>query len=465
MEISGQISAPGIGSGLDVGGIVDQLVAAERAPVGNRLAANAARANEELSAIGQLKSSLATFRDALSTLTDPAEFQQRTVTIDTEGKFTATATSAAVPGFYDVEVLALASRHKLASQAFVDTTTSVGTGTLTIAVGAQSMGIEILDGENTLADIRAAINDATDNPGIVATIVNAQDGAHLIFTSTKTGVSQEISITASGGDGGLSAFDWNDAPGPPPEMNEIQAGADAQLNVDGFAITSASNAITGAIEGVTLNLVDTDPGTTIRLSIGLDDNAAEKSVGKFIEAYNELIGTISELTAFDVDTEIAGPLLGDAATRSIKSSLRRELTQSVPDTGALFSTLAEIGITTNANGTIELNDDKLATAIAGDFDAVGRLFGAADSGIAVRMDAVLEIVLGNDGRIETREVALRDRLDRIEDQNAVLDRRMESVRQRLRRQFDAMDQLVAQLNSTSSFLTLQLASLPKIRQS
>jgi len=458
------ISATGIGSGLDVTGIVDQLVAAERAPVGNRLAANGARANEELSAIGKLKASLAKFRDALSTLSDPGEFQQRTVSIETEGIFTATTTSAAVPGFYDIEVTSLARRHKLASQAFADTVTPIGTGTLAITAGAQSIDIEILDGENTLSDIRTAINDAEDNPGIVATIVNAEDGAHLVVTSTETGASQEISIAASGGDGGLAVFDW-DAVSGTGAMNEIQAGADAQLNVDGFAITSADNAISGAIEGVTLNLVDTDPGSTIRMSIGLDASAAEKSVDKFVDAYNEVIGTISELTAYDIENQIAGPLLGDVATRGIKSSLRRELTAVVPDLGATFSTLAEIGVTTTASGTIELDSEKLSVAIAGDFDAVGRLFGATDTGIAVRMDTILETILGDDGRLETREEALQERLDRIDDQNSVLDRRMEAVRERLRRQFDAMDRLVAQLNSTSSFLTQQLANLPKIQSS
>jgi len=457
-----ELSAPGIGSGLDVAGIVDQLVAAERAPVGNRLTANEAKANEELSAIGTLKSSLAAFQEALGKLSDLGEFQTRTVSIDTEGFFTATATSVAVPGFYDVEVNSLAARNKLASQAFVDTGTAIGTGTLSMTVGAQVMDLEILDGENTLADIRSAINDAPDNPGVVATIVNAEDGAHLVITSTETGASQEISIVASGGDGGLAIFDWDGATDS-GAMAQVQAGADASLTVDGFAITSSKNAITGAIEGVTLNLEDADPGTTMRLSIGLDNEVAEKSVDKFIEAYNDLIGTISELTAFDAETQLAGPLLGDPTARGIKSALRRELSQIVPDTGAVFRTLAEIGVTTNPNGTLELDSEKLATSIAGDFDAVGRLFAGADNGIAVRMDAILGGILDTSGQIESREEALKERLERITDQREVLDRRMDAVRERYSKQFNAMDALVAQLNSTSGFLQNQLANLPKIQ--
>lgn len=458
------ISAPGIGSGLDIAGIVDQLVAAERAPAGNRLDANAARANTELSAIGKLKSALATFREALANLADLDEFQQRTVDFDTEGVFSAATTSAAAPGFYDIEVVALATNHKLASQAFVDTATAIGTGTLSITVGGATSDIEILDGANTLADIRTAINEAEDNPGVIATIVTAEDGAHLIVTSRDTGVSEEISILASGGDAGLAVFDWDAATGT-GSMNEIQAAADAQIDVDGFKINSGSNSIAGAIEGVTLDLESAAPGSPVRMTVGLDNNAAEQSVDKFVDAYNEVLGTISELTAFDTETQIAGPLLGDATTRGIKSSLRRELTAVVPDTGAIFSTLAEIGITTESNGTIELDSEKLSAAISSDFDAVGRLFAKADNGIAVRMDSILESILDPDGQIESREDALKERLDRIEDQREVLDRRMEGVRERLRLQFDAMDRLVAQLNNTSSFLSQQLANLPKLTSS
>lgn len=455
-----EISAQGIGSGLDIGGIVEQLVAAERAPVGNRLNLQEARANSELSAIGTLKSGLATFRDAVATLSDLAEFQKRTTSVDVEGLISGIASSAAVPGSYDIEVLSLASIHKLASRAFADTVTPIGTGTLSITVDGQTSDIDIVDGTNTLADIRNAINEAADNPGVLATIVTADDGAHLIVTSQDTGVDQEITIAVSGGDGGLVDFEFDPGPGPPDPMTEQQAASDASLEIDGFAITSTRNTVSNAIEGVTIDLLAAAPGTLTTLQIGLDQDAAKAAVNTFVDAYNELVGTISELTAFDAENNIAGPLLGDATTRGVKSALRRELSESVSNTGAVFSTLAEIGITTQADGTLELDDDKLTAAISSDFDAVGQLFAQTDNGIAVRMDAILEIVLDGDGQIESREGTLQERLDRIADQREVLDRRMEAVRERLQRQFNAMDQLVAQLNNTSSFLSQQLSRLP-----
>ena len=454
-----EISAQGIGSGLDIAGIVEQLVEAERAPVGNRLNLQEARVNAELSAIGKLKSALATFRDALSTLTNLGDFQKRTTSVDIEGLIAGIATSAAVPGSYDVEVRSLASIHKLVSQAFVDTETAIGTGTLSITVNGQTADIDIADGENTLADIRTAINESPDNPGVLATIVTADDGAHLVLTTQDTGANQAMTIAATGGDGGLDVFEFDPGLGI-ANMTEHQAASDALVEIDGFSIASQRNTISNAIEGVTIDLLAAAPGTIAKLQIGLDEGAAKEAVHTFVDAYNELVGTISELTAYDVENNIAGPLLGDATTRSIKTGLRRELSQFVPDTGAVFSTLAEIGIQTDADGTLELDETKLSENIALDFDAVGQLFAQADNGVAVRMDAILGIVLDGDGTIESREDALRERLDRIEDQREVLDRRMEAVRERLRRQFDAMDQLVAQLNNTSTFLSQQLSRLP-----
>jgi len=454
-----EISAQGIGSGLDIAGIVEQLVAAERAPVGNRLNLQEARANTELSAIGKLKSALATFRDAVATLTNLGDFQKRTTAVDVEGLIAGIATSAAIPGSYDVEVFSLASGHKLVSQAFTDTVTPIGTGTLSITVNGQTADIDIADGTNTLADIRDAINESVDNPGVLATIVTADDGAHLIVTSQDTGANQAITIAATGGDGGLTVFDYDPAPGA-DAMTEHQAVSDALVEIDGFAISTPRNTVSNAIDGVTIDLIDAAPGTLVKLQIGLDQDAAKVAVNTFVDAYNELVGTISELTAFDTENNVAGPLLGDATTRGVKSALRRELSQFVPNTGAVFSTLAEIGIQTQADGTLELDETRLSSMISEDFDAVGQLFAQTDNGIAVRMDAILGIVLDGDGQIESREDALRERLTRIEDQREVLDRRMEAVRERLQSQFDAMDRLVAQLNNTSTFLTQQLNRLP-----
>jgi len=457
-------TATGLGTGLDISGIVERLVEAERAPTGNRLNIQEVRANTELSALGQFKSSLTSFQDALENLSKIENFQKRQVIVSDDTFLSASATSLAVPGSYQVEVSSLASTQKLASGAFLDGNTPVGTGNLTLTVNGQSTNIAIAAPANTLVDIRDAINDAVDNPGVRATIVNAEDGARLIVTSVNTGVDAAVGITTSGGDGGLAALIWDPATST-GAMTELQAAADAEALIDGFTITSSTNVIVGAIEGVTINLLEAEPGTLVDLDVRFDESAATQSVNTFIDAYNNLVETISTLTSFNVETNVGAPLLGDVTTRNIKSQLRREISGFVPDTGADFKALADIGITTSADGTLELDADKLSAAIASDFDAVGKLFGNTDTGIAVRMSAVLEPVLDTDGAITTREDTLKERLDRVEDRREALDLRMESVRERLLRQFNAMDALVSQLNNTSSFLTTQLANLPTFSNS
>ena len=453
------ISAQGIGSGLDIAGIVDQLVTAERTPTSNRLNLREARANAELSALGQLKSALSSFQDALSNLKVLSEFQQRAASSANENLFLASATSASVPGSYDIEVLSLAEASKIASAAFTDSSEVVGTGTLSFDVDGTLFDIEITDENNTLEGIRDAINESADNLKVQATIVTADDGAHLVITSRNTGVTNGITqLSQSGGDGGLAALEFNSGSN---SMTEITAAADAQVVIDGFAIASASNTIAGAIDGVSIELISASPGEPAALNVVYDEAAARESLQVFVDSYNELASTIDELTAFDVETGEAGPLLGDATIRGVESSLRRELS-NVVNTQSIFSTLSEIGITTNLDGELQLDNGDVDAAIAADFDAVGRLF-ASEDGIAVGMDAVLANLLGGESLIQTREDGLQDSLQRIADQRADLDRRMEQVRRRYEIQFNAMDALLAQLQQTSTFLSQQLNNLNNIQ--
>lgn len=457
------VSAPGVGSGLDVNSLVEQLVAAERQPVANRINLAEARVNQELSALGQLKSSIASFQDALDLLSDIDNFQVRTVDLDAEDFISVTASSEAVKGSYDIEVQALANAQKLASQAFVDTVTPIGTGDITISLGGSVMLVSIADGANTLEDIRDAINDSQDNPGVSATIVTADDGARLILNSDKTGVANQIVVATSGGDGGLAVFDYDPLSGTNP-MTELQAATDAVAVIDGFTVTNSTNTIDAAVEGLSISLLDAEVGNSTRVTIDFDQSAANAALTSFVDSYNSLASTIDQLTSFDAETGVAGTLLGDSIVRDIESSVRREIS-SVVDLGfdAPFSLLAEIGITTDLSGKLEIDTTKSADAIAENFDDVGRLFAKEDDGIAVRLDAVLARINDEEGTIDLREDRLNGRLEELKDQRDRLDERMVGVQARLFKQFSALDTLLAQFQSTSSFLTASLANLPTPR--
>lgn len=447
------LTSTGLGSGLDINSIVEQLVAAERAPTANRLTQRESRANEELSALGKFKSALATFKDSVAKLTDAATFQGRTVKVGDEKVFTATADSTSLPGNYSVEVTNLATAQRLRSTGFVDATSPVGTGTLAISVNGQTTNILVSSPANSLNDIRNAINEAPDNPGVRATIVNASDGAHLIVSSTETGAANAITIAVSGGDGGLAPLAYA-AGAPANPMVELQAAADANVLIDGFSVSSASNAISDAIDGVTINLASAQPGTVLDLSIEYNPEGAKTSVAGFVTAYNKLIDTVTELTRYNADTRDAAPLLGDATVRGIRDQLRREISSSL-DSGT-FTTLASIGVTTATTGKLVVDATKLGDAIDADFGAVSTLF-SGTGGLASRLEDIAESTLGSGSTISTREDALKTTLKTITAQRDTLDDRIERVRARLLDQFNAMDRLLGQLKNTSSFLSQQLS--------
>lgn len=446
------LTATGLGSGLDISSLVEQLVTAERAPTANRLTARESRANEELSALGRFRSALATFKDALKNLKDLDGFQGRKVSTGDAEVFTATAGSTAQPGSYEVEVLSLATAQRLRSAAFADATSATGTGTLQISVGGAATSIVIDSPANSLNDIRNAINSAPNNPGVRASVVNAADGAYLVLSSTTTGTAGVITVSVTGGNGGLAGLAFDPLAGANP-MTVLTPAADASLRIDGVTVSSADNSVSDAVEGLTIDLKAASPGTLLNLSVELDPAGAKTAVQGFVTAYNKLMDTIAELTRYNVDTREAAPLLGDATVRGVRDQLRRELAGSLGQ--GLYASLAAIGVTTQTNGKLELNATRLNDALDDDFDAVGRLF-AGSTGLATRLDDVAGTTLASNSSIATRESALKTTLKSITTQRTTLDERMEQVRERLRKQFTAMDTLVNQLKNTSSFLSQQL---------
>ena len=183
----GTITAPGSGSGLDISGIVSALLAVERQPL-ERIEQNRAAAQTELSAFGQLNSGLATFQSALNDLDSLSNFRIFDTTTSDNTIATATSTSDAAEGQTDIVVTRLAERNVLASAAFTNADTVIGEGTLSISVGSASFDVVIDSTNSTLAGIRDAINNSTDNTGITATVINADDGSRLIFSSDDTGL-------------------------------------------------------------------------------------------------------------------------------------------------------------------------------------------------------------------------------------------------------------------------------------
>lgn len=452
------IVSSGIGSGLDIVGIVQQLVAAEGEPVESRLGQQEARAQAKLSAFGSLKATLAEFRDALDVMQSLDKFLSRTAISGNENVFTATAGTSALPASYALEVVQLAQSQKLTSGAFTDSDAIVGTGTLTVAVGAATMDLDITAENNSLAGIRDLINAATDNPGVSATIVNADSGSYLILTGASTGEANAITITQSGGDGGLSALEYDPSNGL-ASLTESIAAQDALIRIDGLDIMNDSNTFTAAVQGVSITVLQESGGVADGLFVENDVAASKQVISDFVESYNKLVTTFDSLTAYDSVNEIGAALIGDATVRGIRDQIRRELSTGVDDLDAPFSMLGDVGIEIQLDGNLSIDDEKLDAVIADDFVKLGQLFSTTD-GYASRLFALTEGFLESDGIIESRTQGLTTTIDGFTDDRQALNDRLASLETRLLRQFNALDSLLAQLSSTSNFLTQQLNNLP-----
>ncbi len=372
------IASMGVGSGMDIAGLVQKLVAAERQPAEQRLIRRETNLSVQLSALGSLKGAMADFQSALSSLKDISAFNKRTATSGNTDLYTVSAGSNAVAGNYEVEVIATAQSHKIASDPFTAATDVVGTGTLTFQFGdptkpAQTVAIDAA--HSSLEGIRNAVNAA--NIGVRASIVNGDDGYQLVFASQNTGLDNALKVSVADDDGGdtdttgLSQLAFNASAG---NMTQIVAAEDAEIKVDGIKVTSSNNTFANVVDGVTVTAKKAEPGAKSKMSIALDTASTSTAVENFVSAYNELMGTINSIAGYDAETKQAGPMVGDAGIRGITMQLRQMLGGVIP--GGEFKTLADLGIKTQRDGTLSLDKTVLGKALSSNYDDVGRLFAA-----------------------------------------------------------------------------------------
>ncbi|MEL7537865.1 MAG: flagellar filament capping protein FliD [Pseudomonadota bacterium] len=452
------IVSTGIGSGLDVGGLVGQLVAAEAAPAETRFARQEAGILAEVSAYGSLKSALSQFQTEVENVGDNDALLGRLASFQENDFFSVSVDSTAPPASFDLTVQSLATSQRLASGAYTDANSAVGYGQLTIRNGASAFVIAIDQSAATLVDIQDAINNAEGNTFVRATLVNADGGTTLSLSALETGAGGELTIEASGGDGGLSALTY-DSGSDTGSLTEIRGGSDAIVTIDGLTVTSSSNTIGNAVEGVSIELLAADPGTSRAVSIDYDQNALRENVDKFINAYNALVDVFKTQTSFDAETNTAAALLGDSTLLTIEQQLRREITAVQGDVLQPVRSLADIGITLDVEGKATLDAETFDAAVADGFVAIGQLFSGTD-GLANRLGGRLDEYLADTGPIETRTEGLNATIDDIAEQREALNERLVSLEARLLSQFNALDSLISQLSNTSEFLTQQLSQLP-----
>ena len=450
------LTATGIGSGLDISNIVKVLVDAEKVPKEAIFNKTEDTITAKLSAIGTLKSALSTFQDALKKLQSGDVLNQRKVSTGESSYFTATASKFAQAGSYNIKVEQLAASHKVGGAHIADASVPVGEGSLDFAINGKSFSVAV-DPADTIEAIAKKVNEASDNPGITATIITSDAGAQLVFSSDKSGTDNQIAITANDTSGtGLSDMFGG------ANLTELNPAANAILYVDNQKITSQSNEVTSAITGVTLSLTDADINKTSTLKIEQDTDAVKENVNGFVTAYNALVSSIDKLSSYDADKKKAAALQGDSMIRSLESQIRKMASGRVTTDDGSSVGLYDIGVKMDRYGKMSVDDAKLDTVLKDDMGSIESLFATPDTGLANRFADLTTSYSKAGGLIDTRKNAYTNDQQRLADQREAFTRKMEQLQARLSKQFNAMDLIVGQLNQQSSGLADRLNSLPGV---
>jgi flagellar hook-associated protein 2 len=430
------------------------LTAAFGAAQTNQLTNQQNTLDGQVSAYGSFTSALDALQLSLSALKTPAQLAGFSAAVADKTIASATTTADAVAGTYSLEVDNLASSAKLTSAPVLGAATAVGTGTLTIGVGAATTTINIDSSHDTLAGIAAAINSAPNNPGVTASIITATDGSRLVLSGTATGAGHGITVTQSGGDGGLASLVYDPANGV-TNLTDTQDAQDANFKINGFAATSSSNQVSSAITGVTINLLaQTATGVTTNLSISPDTSGAQTSVDNFVTALNGVLTSIQSLTGYDPTSNTAGPLNGNPMLEGFQNQLQNVLGKVVQGVSGGVQTLTDLGITANADGSYSVDDTKLGNALSSNLSSVGNLLGGSN-GVITDLSSLINGYTKPGGLLATVNQGLLTGLSNVSKQQQALAAQLATYAATLTAEYNAMDTAVAHLKQTQTFLNAE----------
>ncbi|MBK5264907.1 MAG: flagellar filament capping protein FliD [Alphaproteobacteria bacterium] len=454
---SGITSALGMGYGIDSSSIVTGLVSAVRAPKNAALTSKESLASAQVSALANASSALDNFSTALTTLLDSSDYSGQPASSNSSIANVSLTQPGALTGLpIELEVKQLATSQVLKSATLADSSTAVGLGTLTLSTSTGSYNIVIDSSNNTLDGLAAAINDA--GAGVTASIITDSSGSRLVL---KGGVGENEAFTlADGGDADtdLLRFTWDGAAGG---MTQTRPAQNAVIVLDGVETSYSSNSITGAIPNVTIDLVKATPGTTITISEEQPTTTIRDLVTEFAAAYNTLWNALSALTVAGTDGAKGGILASDSSVRQMKDMLSKLTSTSLVASGD-YRSLAQIGVRTNKDGTLEVNKDALDAALAANPAAVTAMINppvkdASNPGLSGALEAIKDKLQDKDtGALVKGEERYKAAQKKLVDEREKFETYMDGYEERLNSTFSAMDTRLASLKATQSYLEQQI---------
>jgi flagellar hook-associated protein 2 len=476
------ISSPGIGSGLDVKSIVTQLVALEKQPI-TLLQTKGSTLQTKLSAYSQIKSSLASLDDASTALMDSTTWNARTFASNNAAAITGSATSSALASSFSVQVTDLAQVQSLKSNPVAAKTALGSDGRLDIQVG-QWTGNSFNGGTNanisvsvvitdTLSDIASKINNA--GGGVSAVVVTSGGQDRLLIRGNTTGdaagfqiraydaASAEVTDGATGV--GKLAYAYNAGATSPGfyGMSQTQAAQNSAITIDGIAVSSATNTVSDAVPGVTLNLLSTT-ATAAQVTVGLDKDVIKAKLEAFRTAYNDIRTKLAEYVKYDPGSKTSGPLQGDSTAVGIQSMLR-DLAAATGPTGSTIGRMSNLGMEMQRDGTLTSNTTKLDAALQNPSNVQTFLTYSSGTsstdGIARRLRDFARGANSVDGNVTGRNTALQAAISRNTKEIDSMTARVARTEASLYKQYSRLDANLGTLTSLGTFVTQQIAQWNK----
>jgi len=449
----------GLITGLDTNALINGLVKAEHRSV-DVLQAQKVRFQAQDGVFTTLVGALGGLKSAAQALSLSTDFNKRAASSSDSTVLTASADSSAAEGTSAIIVDTMAKATILKSGTFASATAAIGTGTLTLTVAGTATNVTIDGTNNTLTGLKNAINSS--GAAVTASIINAGTSAipdyRLLVQSKNTGTANAVTIAGALA-GGTDPF--------PGGGVVVQAAADAIFSVNGLSMTRSSNTVSDVVPGVTFTLlkegnhdgVITSADAAANVTVSVDSGAIKSLVQQLVDKYNAVNKIVNDQFKLNPDSNKQGALAGDASLRGVMARLRKEMSVANGN-GVSFIYLSDIGITFQKDGSLTVNDAKLADALTKDAAGVSDLFTLVNNGIGKRVpDAVDDYISSVDGTLTSKQKGLKSSVATIDKKIAREEDRIAALQDRLTKQFADLERMVSQLKSQGDYLTQHLSAL------
>ena len=447
------VSGVGLTSGIDYNSIINKLIEVERIPV-KMLEARKDAYNDKITVYNDLDSKLESLMNAVDKLRTSTKFYEKTASVSDDTIINATVSNSAAAGMYVIEPHSVAGKIQLASAdrrtgitSFSSTTDVVnnsgGDQVFEYTYGGSTVTLTITDG-TTLEELRDAINNDTDNPGVTATIINVGTSDYrLVLTGKDTGSANTITITSNTTLTGFTDSDFT-----------ASSAQDAKFSIGGIDVVKSSNTFSDVIPGVTITL-KSESTSSVSITINNDVDTIQQNIEDFVSAYNDLVDYIDAKTEYSTLTNTGEELADETIPDRILSRLKSILTSRVSGQPEDLRTLAQLGITTDyQTGHLEIDSSTLTDKLTNDLDTVEALFTNSTDGIATELyDYLDDVTDSTSGTIATRIDGLEDLISDIDDDITDMEEHLSNMEERLRKQFAALESMLTEMNNQSAFLS------------